>query len=73
MATTPSARRSRPFHVGEKVEIRNYKTAISWGARKPQRYGFIERIDGAYHYVRPRWWPAQDVIELYPGEIKHID
>ena len=60
------------FRVGEKVEIRHFRTAISWGNRKPQKYGFIVSIDGAYINVRPRWWPEGQYIERYPGEIKKI-
>ncbi|MCA9815682.1 MAG: class II fumarate hydratase [Candidatus Obscuribacterales bacterium] len=58
------------YRVGDRVEFLGYKTAISWGDRKPQRYGFIESIDGAYINVRPRWWPEGEVIERYPAEIK---
>ena len=62
--------RKRGFRVGDRVEILGYKTAISWGDRKPQCYGFIVNIDGAYIQVRPRWWPEGDVIERYPNELK---
>ena len=62
---------NRPFRVGDRVKILNYRKAISWGDRKPQQFGFITRIDGLYIYVRPRWWPEKDVIERYPGEIAH--
>lgn len=60
------------FRVGEKVEICHYKTAISWGDRTPQQFGFIVAIDGSYINVRPRWWPEDEYIERYPGEIKKI-
>lgn len=65
-----SPRRSQSFKVGDRVELLQYKH-LSWGDRKPQRYGYVTRIDGAYHYVRPRWWKASEVFEFYPGEIKH--
>ncbi|HMO21761.1 MAG TPA: hypothetical protein PKC98_12440, partial [Candidatus Melainabacteria bacterium] len=58
------------YRVGDRVEFLGYKTAISWGDRKPQRYGFVESIDGAYINVRPRWWPEGEVVERYPAEIK---
>ncbi len=62
---------NRPFRVGDRVRFLNHLKEISWGDRKPQEFGFITRIDGAYIYVRPRWSPKKDVIERYPGEIAH--
>jgi len=62
-------KQSRGFKVGDKVEILGYRR-LAWGNRKPQRYGFITNINGAYHYVRPRWWKKSEVFEFYPGEIR---
>lgn len=68
-----SSSSSNRFCVGDRVEFLNYKTAISWGDRRPQQYGFVEQVDGSYIYVRPRWWPSGDLIERYPNEIQHAD
>ena len=62
-------RQSSGFKVGDKVEILGYRH-LAWGDRKPQRYGFIVNINGAYHLVRPRWWKANELFEFYPGEIR---
>lgn len=59
----------RGFEVGDRVEI--LRKDISWKPRKKQRYGYITSINGAYHYVRPLWWREGEVLELYPGEIRH--
>jgi hypothetical protein len=60
---------SRSFKVGDKVEIIGYRR-LAWGNRKPQKYGFIVNINGAYHLVRPRWWKTSECFELYRGEIR---
>lgn len=65
-------RRNRALQVGDKVEIIGYRTTISWGDRKPQKYGFVVSIDGAYILVRPRWWRANELIERYPGELRLV-
>lgn len=73
MSKANSRRKPQPRHtyrVGDRVEIRNYKRAIAWGAGTPQRYGFITDINGAYIMVRPRWAAANRLIEFYPNEIK---
>ncbi|MBK9141481.1 MAG: hypothetical protein IPM23_03225 [Candidatus Melainabacteria bacterium] len=59
------------FRVGDRVEILRYRKEIAWGDRKPQRFGFITSIDGAYILIRPRWWKAGELIERYPSEIRH--
>jgi len=61
----------RALRVGDKVEILHYRTAVSWGSGKPQRYGFVENINGAYILVRPRW-KREQIIELYPNEIRLV-
>lgn len=58
----------RNFAAGDRVEI--LRKDINWGKRKKQRYGYITRVNGAYHYVRPLWWKADEVMELYPNEIR---
>jgi hypothetical protein len=57
----------RSFRVGDRVRIKRYRTWISWGKRKPQKFGFIESINGAYILVRPRW--NKHTIEMYDVEI----
>lgn len=52
------------FSVGDRVKIKNY--GRPWNGKK----GFIESIDGEYHYVRPRWY--KHVIELYRCEIERV-
>lgn len=65
-----NTRRGRnDFQVGDRVEIT--RKDIAWGSRKKQKFGHITRIDGGYHYVRPRWWKQSEVFELYAGEIRH--
>lgn len=63
-------RTQRALRVGDRVEILNYRRAIAWGKRKPQKYGFITNINGAYILVRPRWRPVDELIELYPNELR---
>lgn len=65
-------RRTRAFQVGDKVEILGYRKTVSWGDRKPQKFGFIVSIDGAYILVRPRWWRASELIEKYPNELRLV-
>jgi hypothetical protein len=62
-------KREGVFRVGDRVEIRNYKRAIAWGSRTPQRYGFVTNVNGAYILVRPRW--QRHEIERYPEELRH--
>lgn len=59
----------RGFKKGDRVEI--LRKDISWGTRKKQRYGYVTRVDGGYHYVRPLYWRAGEVLELYDVEIRH--
>lgn len=59
----------RAYKVGDRVRFLGYRKAISWGGSKPQKYGFIVAIDGAYILVRPRWKRANHLIERYPTEI----
>jgi len=63
-----SKRSQRPLRVGDRVRIKKYKTWIAWGDRKPQEFGFIERRDGGYIYVRPRW--QKHTIEFYDVELE---
>jgi hypothetical protein len=65
-------KRTRELRVGDKVEILHYRTSVSWYHRKPQKYGFVEYINGAYIRVRPRWWPKSDWVWKYPGEIRLV-
>lgn len=44
--------------IGDRVEIRN---------PVPYKFGYVERIDGAYHYVRSTRNP-EALFELYVGE-----
>jgi hypothetical protein len=60
----------RAFRVGDRVRFRGYQNMIKWGKRKPQEFGFIVSINGAYIMVRPRWWKAQELIERYPNELE---
>ena len=62
----------RGFRVGDRVEILGYRL-LAWGDRKPQRYGFIVNINGAYHLVRPRWWKKDELFEFYPNEIRQAN
>ncbi len=57
------------FAVGDRVRFLNHRKTLSWGDRKPQEFGFIIAIDGAYILVRPRWWKADEAVERYPNEI----
>jgi hypothetical protein len=61
----------RGFQSGDRVRIKNYRRAIAWGTGKPQQFGFIVSVNGTYILVRPRWWPADRLIEFYPNEIAH--
>lgn len=65
----PIRNRRKPFRAGNRVQI--LRKDINWGARKRQRFGYITKIDGAYHYVRPLWWKEGEVLELYETEIRH--
>jgi hypothetical protein len=67
--TTPKRRSKQDFRVGDRVRFLAYRKALSWGNRKPQKYGFIVNINGAYILVRPRWWGKEELIERYPNEI----
>jgi hypothetical protein len=70
IASLPKPRKSRRgFRVGDRVRFLGYRTALSWGDRKPQKYGFIVNINGGYILVRPRWWKQDQLIERYPNEI----
>lgn len=57
------------FSVGDRVRILNYRNTVSWSGLKPERFGFITKINGAYHYIRPRY--KQVIFELYSNEIVH--
>lgn len=50
------------FKVGDKVKI----TGV--GDKWNGKYAFIEEINGAYIYIRPRWYKHQ--IEVYACEIE---
>lgn len=55
--------------VGDRVLLRQWKHLF--GKLKPRKFGHIERIDGAYIYVRPVGWPKKyPPFELYEGELK---
>ena len=58
---------NRGFKVGDRVRILGYRKTVSWAGLKPEKYGYITRIDGAYIYVRPRWKPADFILEKYAG------
>jgi len=66
---TRRAPRINSLKVGDRVRILHYKTTIAWGDRKPQEYGFVMNIDGAYVLVRPRWRPRRELIEFLLPEI----
>ena len=66
MKRTP---RNHSLKVGDRVRILHYKTAIAWGNRTPQQYGFVMNINGAYVLVRPRWRPRRELIEFLLPEI----
>jgi len=68
--TSPMRKSPHPFKVGDRVEIIGYRR-LAWGKRKPQKYGFVTNINGAYHLVRPRWQKHE--FEFYPNEIRHAD
>jgi hypothetical protein len=58
--------------VGDKVFIRGWKHLFG-RKTKPRKFGFIERIDGGYHYVRPTGWPKdRPPFELYECEFKVV-
>lgn len=58
---------------GDKVFIKQWKHIFGKGV-KPQQHGFIERINGGYHYVRPCRWPRDLLIfELYDCEFDIIE
>jgi hypothetical protein len=50
------------YVVGDRVRL------MSVGKRWNGKLGFITRIDGEYHYVRPRWYKHE--IELYREEFE---
>jgi len=57
------------FKVGNRVRIVRLDSGNAPNGKPFYRmFGFIERIDGAYHYVRPRWY--KHVHELYRNEIE---
>ena len=56
--------------VGDRVKILD-PDIFSLKHRK-NRNGVLRRIDGAYHYVRPTWWPRGRWLELYEGEFQVI-
>jgi hypothetical protein len=60
---------SPSVQVGDKVLLRGWKHLF--GKLKPRQFGHIERIDGAYIYVRPTGWPKKyPPFELYEGELR---
>lgn len=56
--------KAKSFQVGDRVKILNPPP-------KSHRFGYIERIDGAYHYVRCERNPDA-LFELYPGEMELV-
>jgi|TARA_Y100000310_G_scaffold301423_1_gene337920 hypothetical protein len=56
--------------VGDRVEILQAEHISGLKHRKPPVYGYIERIDEEYVYVRPTW--RTYLIELYRSELKHV-
>jgi len=52
------------YAVGDRVRL------LGVGKRWNGKLGFITRIDGEYHYVRPRWYKHE--IELYRGEFEPV-
>lgn len=68
-AKTKRVRREGVFHVGDRVEILGYEKVVSWGKLKPQKFGYVTNVNGAYILVRPRW--QKFVVERYPNELRH--
>ena len=68
-----NAKRLSPsVQIGDKVFLLGWKHLF--GSRtKPRKFAHVERIDGAYIYVRPTNWPVKyPPFELYPNELKVV-
>src|ERR1700679_526036 len=60
--------------VGDKVRVPWYETDPKGKTKKvADLLGFIESIDGGYHYVKVIGNKKYDVIELYDSEFKVMD
>ncbi|MGH9549180.1 MAG: hypothetical protein ACRD3W_07395, partial [Terriglobales bacterium] len=56
--------------VGDRVFLLGWKHLFG-SKTKPRKYGFVERIDGGYVYIRPTNWPKRyPPFELYRGEFR---
>jgi hypothetical protein len=64
-------RLSPSVQVGDKVFLCGWKHLF--GKLKPRKFGHIERINGAYIYVRPIGWPKKyPAFQLYEGELRVV-
>lgn len=61
--------------VGQRVTVPWWETKDFGGPaiKVPNLTGTIERINGAYHYVKIEGNPRYDVLELYPNEFEVIE
>ena len=55
-------KKSHRYGIGDRVQLT--RVGPKWNGK----LAFITRIDGDYHYVRPRWYRHE--IELYVAEFK---
>lgn len=60
------------FKVGDKVTIPWWGIPFN-GDKIANLTGTIERINGAYVYVKVDNNPKYDVLELYPNEFKVVE
>jgi len=58
------------YKIGEKVEIHQLLAPLKHRFAKGKVFGFVTKIDGEYHFVRPAWckWEA----ELLRNEISPV-
>jgi len=63
---------SPSVQVGDKVFLCGWQHLFG-KKTKPRQFGHIERINGAYIYVRPTGWPQRyPAFELYEGELRVV-
>jgi hypothetical protein len=63
---------SPQVQVGDRVFLRGWRHLFG-KKLTPRKFGHIERIDGAYIYVRPSRWPKKyPPFELYFGELRVV-
>lgn len=60
---------SKTLKVGDRVKIKGFRRTVSWGDFKPEQFGHVVDINGAYILIHPRWKPRDFLIERYPSEV----